>query len=82
MLFFGYIGLINLVALAPVLLLVVLTHAVSLADLSAGILGLVVAKGKALTCRPLNILSLHMVMASSATACKSSGLFCLQDRSV
>ena len=46
-LFFGYVGLINLVALAPVMLLLVLTSTVSLVNLSAGMFGLVIAKGEA-----------------------------------
>ena len=45
-LFFGYVGLINLVALAPVVLLLALTSTISFAHLSAGIFGLVVAKGE------------------------------------
>lgn len=45
-LFFGYVGLINLVALAPVMVILSLTSAISLANLSAGMFGLVVAKGE------------------------------------
>lgn len=44
-LFFGYVGLINLVALAPVVLILSLTSTISLAALSASMFGLVVAKG-------------------------------------
>ena len=47
-LFFGYVGLINLVALAPFILFLVLTSTISLAQLSAGMFGLVVAKGELL----------------------------------
>ena len=49
-LFFGYVGLINLVALAPVMLLLSLSHAISVANLTAGMFGLVVAKGEHFSC--------------------------------
>ena len=50
MLFFGYVGLINLVCLAPVLLLLQLLSLVNVASLTAGMFGLVVAKGGSPRC--------------------------------
>lgn len=45
-LFFGYVGLINLVALAPIMLVLGLTSVVSFQSLTAHMFGLVLAKGK------------------------------------
>lgn len=44
-LFFGYIGLLNLVALAPVVIVLSLTTAINFGTMSAGMFWLVVAKG-------------------------------------
>jgi drug/metabolite transporter (DMT)-like permease len=44
-LFFGYVGLINLVSLAPLLLLLGLVSAVDFTKLTLHMFGLVVAKG-------------------------------------
>lgn len=64
-LFFGYVGLINLVLLAPVLLLLQLASLVDVAQLTASMLGLVVAKGRP---SPLPALTRQVVERRQAAA--------------
>ena len=76
MLFFGYVGLINLVVLAPFVPLLQLASVIDITKLTIGMLGLVVAKGRTkpiiCLCKPESMCCLNI--QSSLTHVVSNAL--------